>query len=74
MIRGVSAGSGIIIGNLLGANQLEKAKKYGARITHIAIAIGVITGSLLILFSFFISKVAPVSELSSVQVEIQSLI
>lgn len=62
IIRGVSAGAGIIIGNLLGANQLEKAKQYGARITHISIAIGVVTGVLLMICSFGISRVAMISD------------
>lgn len=62
VIRGVSAGAGILIGNLLGANELEKAKNYGARITHIAIAIGVITGALLMLISPLVVRIAPMSE------------
>ena len=40
VIRGVSAGAGIIIGNLLGAGKLDKARKYGGRITRLSIAIG----------------------------------
>lgn len=62
VIRGVSAGAGIIIGNLLGANELEKAKNYGARITHIAIAIGIITGVALMVISPVVVSVAPMSE------------
>lgn len=62
VIRGVSAGAGIIVGNLLGANELEKAERYGARITHISILIGVVTGLLLILLSPVISVLAPVTE------------
>ena len=46
VIRGVSAGAGIIIGNLLGAGKLDKARKYGGRITRLSIAIGIITGLL----------------------------
>ena len=62
VIRGVSAGAGILVGNLLGANELEKAKNYGGRITRIAILIGVVTGSILIVLSPFVSHVAPMSD------------
>lgn len=61
VIRGVSAGAGILIGNLLGANELEKAKNYGGRITRIAIAIGVVTGLILMSTSHLIASIAPMS-------------
>lgn len=62
VIRGVSAGAGILIGNLLGANELEKAKKYGGRITRMAIAIGVTTGLILMAISPIVSKLAPITD------------
>lgn len=62
IIRGVSAGAGILVGNLLGANELEKAKNYGGRITRISILIGVVTGTILIILSPFVSHVAPMSD------------
>ena len=62
VIRGVSAGAGILVGNLLGANELEKAKNYGGRITRISILIGVVTGTILIILSSFVSHVAPMSD------------
>ena len=62
VIRGVSAGAGILVGNLLGANQLEKAKDYGGRITHIAIVIGIVTGTILMILSPFVSRIAPMSD------------
>ena len=34
LIRGVSGGAGVLIGNLLGADELEKAREYGGRLTH----------------------------------------
>ncbi len=43
LIRGVGGGAGIMIGNLLGANLLDKAKSYGARLTKLAIVVGVCT-------------------------------
>lgn len=62
VIRGVSAGAGILVGKLLGANELEKAKTYGGRITRISILIGVVTGTILIILSPFVSHVAPMSD------------
>ena len=62
IIRGVSAGAGILVGNLLGANELEKAKTHGGRITRISILIGVVTGTILIILSPFVSHVAPMSD------------
>jgi len=41
LIRGVGGGAGIMIGNLLGANLLDKAKSYGARLTKLAIVVGI---------------------------------
>lgn len=64
VIRGVSAGAGILVGNLLGANELEKAKTYGGRITRISILIGVVTGTILIILSLFVSHVAPMSDIA----------
>lgn len=48
LIRGVGGGAGIMIGNLLGANLLEKAKDYGRRLTVLSIVIGVASGVLLV--------------------------
>lgn len=62
VIRGVSAGAGIIIGNLLGAGKLDKARKYGGRITRLSIAIGIITGLLLIVVAPVVSRAAPMSD------------
>lgn len=43
LIRGVGGGAGIMIGNLLGANLLDKAKAYGARLTKLAVVVGICT-------------------------------
>ena len=48
LIRGVGGGAGIMIGNLLGANLLEKAKNYARRLTVLSIVIGVVSGVLLV--------------------------
>lgn len=62
LIRGVSGGAGVLIGNLLGAGELAKAKRYGSRLTHMAIAVGIMTGSVLMLISPMIVRLAPVSD------------
>jgi len=61
LIRGVSGGAGILIGNLLGAGELEKAKVYGGRLTRMSIVVGVATGGLLMLISPLIVRLAPLS-------------
>ena len=43
LIRGVSGGAGVLIGNLLGAGELDKAKVYGGRLTRMAIVVGMTT-------------------------------
>lgn len=62
LIRGVSGGAGIMIGNLLGAGQLEKARNYGGRLTRLAIAVGIATGGALMLISPLIVRLAPLSD------------
>lgn len=64
VIRGISAGTGIIIGNLLGADQFDKAKSYAARLTRMSIVIGIITGLLLMAVSPLVIRIAPLSELA----------
>lgn len=41
---GVASASGIMVGNLLGSGQLEKAREYGARLTKIAVISGIASG------------------------------
>lgn len=65
LIRGVGAGAGILVGNVLGSGDLEKAKVYGRRLTHTAIAVGIGTGGLLMLISPLIVRFAPLSETAS---------
>ncbi|MCQ2983042.1 MAG: MATE family efflux transporter [Treponemataceae bacterium] len=61
-IRGVSSGAGILVGNLLGANELAKAKRYGARLVKMAALTGFITALVLWIASPFIVHIAPLSE------------
>lgn len=65
LARGISGGAGVMIGNLLGAGQLEKAKQYGGRITRLVIVVGIVTGLLLMAISPLIVRIAPVSDLAA---------
>lgn len=38
--KGISAGTGIIVGKLLGQDMLEKAKTYGRKLCHISFVVG----------------------------------
>lgn len=44
LIRGIGGGAGIMIGNLLGAGLLDKAKSYAARLTRLSVGVGLVTG------------------------------
>ena len=65
LIRGVSGGAGVVIGNLLGAGLLEKAKQYGGRLTRLSILVGFVTGGLLILISPIVVWIAPLTDMAS---------
>ncbi|SDB04655.1 putative efflux protein, MATE family [Pseudobutyrivibrio sp. YE44] len=51
---GISAASGIVIGNELGAGNLETGKLYGRRIAKIAVFIGFLTTALVLLVTPFV--------------------
>lgn len=58
MCDGASAGAGILVGNELGAGNLEKAKLYGDRFVKISFIIGFIsTGLMLLATPFLLSAV-----------------
>ena len=59
---GVASGGGIMVGNELGAGQLETAKKYGGKLCRIAIVSGCVSGFLLLALSPAILHVASLSE------------
>ena len=48
---GISGGSGILVGNELGDGNLEKAREYGDRLCHLALATGIISGLILLAVS-----------------------
>lgn len=62
LIRGVGGGAGVMVGNLLGANQIEKARQYGARLTKLAALVGICTGGSLMLLSPALVHIAPLTE------------
>lgn len=65
LIRGVGGGAGILIGNLLGAGELEKAREYGGRLARLAILIGCLSGGTLMLLSPLIVRLVDYGETAS---------
>ena len=65
LIRGVGGGAGIMIGNLLGAGELERAREYGGRLTRLTILIGCLSGGALMLISPFIVRLVGYGETAS---------
>ena len=54
---GVAAGVGIIIGNMLGAGELERAKKMGGKYVRLSLLVGGISGLVILALSPFIPMV-----------------
>lgn len=54
---GVAAGVGIIIGNMLGAGELERAKKMGGKYVRLSLLVGGISGLVILAMSPFIPMV-----------------
>lgn len=48
---GLGTGSSILVGNELGKGELEKARRYGDKLCHAAIAVGTVSGILILLCS-----------------------
>lgn len=59
---GLGSGGGIMIGNELGAGQLEKAKEYGRKLCKMSIICGTISGLVLLGFSPLILAVTDLSD------------
>ena len=51
LCKGVSTGSGIMLGKLLGDNLLDKAKAYGAQFCRVSIWVGILNSVLVLLVS-----------------------
>lgn len=62
LAHGMSGGTGIMIGNLLGAGEIKKAKEWGNRLVKLSAIIGVILGLVLIAISPLIVMFANVTE------------
>lgn len=65
LVRGVSNGAGIMIGNVLGSGDLEKAKLYGARLVKMSAIVGGVTGGFLMLISPIIVHFSPLTPTAS---------
>ena len=59
---GLGSGGGIIVGNKLGAGQLERAKEYGRKLCKISIVCGTISGLILLGFSPLILSITDLSD------------
>lgn len=59
---GLGSGGGIMVGNELGAGQLEKAKEYGRKLCKMSIICGTISGLVLLGFSPLILVVTDLSD------------
>lgn len=58
---GLGSGSGIIIGNELGAGNLDRAKVYGGKLCTISVLVGIASGLFLLLFSPLILSIVNLS-------------
>lgn len=59
---GLGSGGGIIVGNELGAGQLERAKEYGRKLCKMSIVCGTISGLILLWFSPLILAATDLSD------------
>ena len=51
---GIGAGSGIIVGNVLGTGKLEEAKKLGDKLMKLSLTAGIVSGLIILLMSPFV--------------------
>ncbi|MBR5260884.1 MAG: MATE family efflux transporter [Oscillospiraceae bacterium] len=59
---GLAAGGAILVGNELGAGELERAKQYGSKVVVMAVISGAISGAILVALTPVILKVAELSD------------
>jgi len=64
-IRGVATGAAIIVGNELGANELERAKQDSKIILLIAFIVGILTCIVMIILAFILSRYLGVDSLTA---------
>lgn len=65
LIRGMGGGAGIMIGNLLGADLLARAKSYAARLTRLSAFVGVATGLALAALTPVIMRITRLTPLAA---------
>lgn len=65
LIRGVGGGAGIMIGNLLGANLLNKARTYAARLIRLSALVGIATGLALAALTPVITHITQLTPLAT---------
>ncbi len=58
---GIGNGGSIMVGNELGAGQLETAKAYGRKLCHIAVVSGILSGIFLLLLSPLVLEITDLS-------------
>ena len=71
---GLASGGGIMVGNELGAGQLEAAKGYGKKLCKIAVISGSVSGLILLALSPAIIHIAKLSETSTAYLRIMFLV
>lgn len=65
LIRGVGGGAGIMVGNLLGAGLLNKAKRYALRLTRLSAVVGVCTGGALVALTPVVLRITDLTPLAA---------
>ena len=60
--NGLASGGGILVGNELGAGNLDRGKQYGCRIAKIGIVCGLLTSLLVLVITPFLMKFATLTE------------
>lgn len=65
LIRGVGGGAGIMVGNLLGANMLDKAKRYALRLTRLSAIVGACTGIALVALTPVVLRITDLTDLAA---------
>ena len=61
---GIGTGAGILVGNKLGRNDMEGAKRAGSRLCRIALITGVLSGIVLLALTPFIVHIADLTEVA----------
>ena len=71
---GVAAGSGIVIGGLLGSGELDEAKELGGKYLKLSIWVGIASGILILCLTPFVLRTAVLSEAAAGYLKVMLLI